>query len=164
MTWLTADLILQVLGWLVAGAGAVWAVWAKLLPVLVENRIRRLERQGELVADRAAHDLELEETYVGNLVQSAVTGQADLIRTNNQLIAHLIEGANRELLELRKEVQMLRGISIRDEGQMSLMNMEISRLVDSMHSLEKSMETVKQLMMAWIPTLPVMRDPEEEGD
>jgi hypothetical protein len=161
MTWLTPELILQILGWLVAGAGAVWAVWAKVIPSLVENRIKALERAGELVADRAAHDLELEETYVGNLVQSAVTGQADLISTNNRLIAHLVESADREMMELRKEIQMLRGISIRGEGQLSLMNMEISRLVDTMHNLEKSLAIIKELMTAWVQTLPVMSDPEE---
>jgi chromosome segregation ATPase len=105
----------------------------------------------------------LEETYVGNLVQSAVTGQADLISTNNRLIAHLVESADREMRELRKEIQMLRGISIRGEGQLSLMNMEISRLVDTMHNLEKSLAIIKELMTAWVQTLPVMSDPEEEG-
>ena len=155
---MSSELLLQILGWLVAGTGAVWALWEKVLPQLLEGRLRELQRKGELDSSREAHALDIEEAYVDTLVQSAIAAQADSMRLINQLITHVIAESTREMSLTREEMKKLWAITIREEAHFTLTNIEISRLVDSMHVLETELKIITQLISNREPSSETMVD------
>lgn len=148
-----------------------WPLWTGLLLLFVKLFQKELATflpaairehfasRAQLRQSQQEHDQELEEVSVEALAQSSVTAQMQLIQVNKRLVDFLTTQIDQRLGDIEQTLTTVREQSIKSQAQSNLVQVEWSRVVDTLTRTEKLLHSLE----TWFKSMHKEKDAPEPG-
>lgn len=135
-----------------------WPIWLGVLAALVKlyqkdlaamlpSALRdHLAHRARMKTGLQEHNQEIEEVSIEALAQSSVTNQMQLINVNRQLVEFLTSQIDSRLTDIEQVLATVREQSIKGQAQSSMVQVEWSRVVDTLTRTERLLQSLE----AWL--------------